>query len=137
MVSAVVVAGSWHVYALTGIYLSWHVQCVRDSFDVLADPTRRAILDRLRTPQGCVVGELVTALELNQTAVSKHLRVLRHMGMVDVVVESQRRRYVLRADALAEIETWLAPHRAFWQERLDALGAHLDSLDSPHGEEPS
>jgi DNA-binding transcriptional ArsR family regulator len=109
---------------------------VRDVFDVLADPTRRDILDRLRQPDGCLVGELVSSLELTQPTVSKHLRVLREMGMVDVAAESQQRRYMLRADAMDGLEAWLAPHRTFWQERLDALGAHLDSLDDPGRKEP-
>lgn len=109
---------------------------VRDVFDVLADPTRRDIVDQLRRPDGCLVGELVASLDLTQPTVSKHLRVLREMGMVDVAVESQQRRYLLRSDALDALEAWLAPHRAFWQERLDALGAHLDSLDDPDREDP-
>ncbi|MEQ3553368.1 metalloregulator ArsR/SmtB family transcription factor [Pseudonocardia nematodicida] len=109
---------------------------MRDVFDVLADPTRRDVLDQLRRPRGCLVGELAAALSVSQPTVSKHLRVLREMGMVDVVVESQQRRYLLRPDALSGLEAWLAPHRAFWEERLDDLGTHLDSLNDPDGGDP-
>ncbi|ANY07345.1 ArsR/SmtB family transcription factor [Pseudonocardia sp. HH130630-07] len=107
---------------------------MRDVFDVLADPTRRAILDELRRRDGCVVGALVDALEISQPAVSKHLRVLRDMELVEVVTESQQRRYLLRPGGLAEAEAWLAPHRAYWTDRFDDLGAHLDATH-PRGED--
>ncbi len=100
---------------------------MRDVFDVLADPTRRAILDELRHARGCVVGELAARLVVTQPTVSKHLRVLRDMDLVDVRVEAQQRRYVLRPDALLDLEAWLAPYRDFWNARLDDLGEHLDA----------
>ena len=95
-------------------------------FTVLAEPVRRSILDELRAADGCVVGELATRLDLPQPTVSKHLRVLRETGMVDVHVEAQQRRYRLRAGAFRDLETWLAPYRAFWNAHLDTLGEHLD-----------
>ncbi|MBN9737360.1 Transcriptional regulator, ArsR family [Pseudonocardia sp. Ae168_Ps1] len=107
---------------------------MRDVFDVLADPTRRAILDELRRRGGCVVGELTTALGLGQPTVSKHLRVLRDLHVVDVVAESQQRRYSLRPGGLAAVEDWLAPHRAYWTERFEALGEYLDETDPAGGD---
>ena len=98
------------------------------TFDVLAEPRRRSILDLLRDGERSV-GELVEELALSQPAVSKHLRVLREAGLVTVRVAAQRRCYQLRAEPLAEVDAWLAPYRRFWSDRLDALERHLDATD--------
>ena len=95
------------------------------TFDVLAEPNRRRILDELRQGERSV-GELVERLSLSQPAVSKHLRVLREADLVTSRVDKQHRRYRLRPAPLAEVDAWLAPYRRFWAERLDALEAHLD-----------
>jgi len=95
------------------------------TFAVLAEPSRRRILDLLRERERSV-GELVGDLRLSQPGVSKHLRVLREAGLVEVRVEAQRRLYKLRPEPLAEIDTWLEPYRRFWSGRLDALETHLD-----------
>jgi DNA-binding transcriptional ArsR family regulator len=94
-------------------------------FDVLAEPNRRRILDELRGGER-PVGALVTALAVSQPAVSKHLRVLREAGLVEVRGDAQRRLYRLRVGPLRELDDWLAPYRAQWGPRLDALEAHLD-----------
>src|SRR5438105_2127530 len=94
------------------------------AFAVLAEPSRRQILDLLRVRERSV-GELVDHLRLSQPGVSKHLRVLREAGLVDVRVDAQRRWYQLRAEPLAEVDAWLEPYRRFWSARLDALEAHL------------
>ena len=60
---------------------------------------------------------------------SKHLRVLREAGLVEVRTDAQRRLYRLRNEPLREIDEWLAPYRAAWTERLDALEAHLDDME--------
>ena len=96
-------------------------------FDVLAEAHRRSILDLLRDSERSV-GELVGSLGLSQPAVSKHLRVLRRAGLVEVRADAQRRRYRLRTEPLREIDDWLAPYRAAWRDRLDALEAHLDGM---------
>jgi DNA-binding transcriptional ArsR family regulator len=95
------------------------------TFEVLGEPRRRAILDLLRAGER-PVGELVGRLELTQPAVSKHLKVLREAGLVDVRVDAQRRLYRLRPEPLAEVDAWLAPYRAMWSRSLDALERHLD-----------
>ncbi len=100
------------------------------TFEVLAEPHRRQILDLLRDDERSV-GELVDRLALSQPAVSKHLRVLREAGMVAVRVDAQRRRYRLRPAPLAEVDAWLAPYRRFWTDRLDALERYLDSDRTP------
>lgn len=72
------------------------------------------------------MGDLVEHLTLTQPAVSKHLKVLREAGLVDVRHDAQRRWYRLRPEPLAEIDAWLAPYRELWNGRLDAL----EQLDS-------
>jgi DNA-binding transcriptional ArsR family regulator len=101
---------------------------VSESFAVLAEPHRRRILDLLRVGER-PVGELVEALDLSQPAVSKHLRVLRETGFVEVRVDAQRRLYRVRPEPLQEIDAWLAPYRRLWASSLDALERHLDAMD--------
>jgi len=98
------------------------------AFDVLAEPSRRHILDLLRDGERAV-GELTEDLALSQPSVSKHLRVLRDAGLVAVRTDAQRRVYRLRLDPLMEVDQWLAPYRRIWDERLDALEARLDEME--------
>jgi DNA-binding transcriptional ArsR family regulator len=93
--------------------------------EALAQPTRRQILDLLREGER-PVGELVERLDMSQPAVSKHLRVLREVGLVDVRGDAQRRLYCVRPEPLAELDAWLAPYRRLWTRSLDALERHLD-----------
>lgn len=94
-------------------------------FEVLAEPNRRRILDLVRE-RPRPVGELVDDLGLTQPGTSKHLRVLREAGLLDVRPDGQRRIYVLRPERLAELDEWLEPYRRLWASRLDALEFHLD-----------
>jgi DNA-binding transcriptional ArsR family regulator len=96
------------------------------TFEVLAEPTRRRILDLLRE-RPRLVGELSAELGLSQPGTSKHLRVLRDAGLVKVRAEAQRRWYELDPAPLAEVDAWLAPYRWMWSDRLDALERHLDA----------
>ena len=96
------------------------------TFAVVAEPTRRRILDLLRD-RARSVGELVDQLGLSQPGVSKHLRVLREAGLVRVRAEAQRRWYELETEPLQEIDSWLEPYRRLWSGRLDALERHLDT----------
>lgn len=98
------------------------------TFTVLAEPARRQILDLLRERER-TVNELVELTGMSQPSVSKHLRVLRETGLVEVRQDAQRRWYRLQAEPLAEIESWLAPYRTFWNSRLDALERHLRSKE--------
>jgi DNA-binding transcriptional ArsR family regulator len=98
------------------------------AFEVLAEPNRRRILDSLRDGER-PVGELVHELRMSQPAVSKHLRALRDAGLVEVRPDAQRRYYRLRAGPLQELDAWIAPYRRFWEHRLDALEAHLDTME--------
>ena len=96
------------------------------AFEVLADPTRRRVLDLLRDDDHTVT-ELVDALAMSQPAVSKHLRVLRDAGLVEARVDAQRRVYTLCPEPLAEMDAWLAPYRRFWRGKLASLQRHLAS----------
>jgi DNA-binding transcriptional ArsR family regulator len=104
------------------------------TFDVLAEPTRRRILDDVRDRERSV-GELVERLQVSQPGVSKHLRVLREAGLVEVRQDAQRRLYRVRPEPLAEIDAWLAPYRRFWKERLDSLERHLDAIARSENEQ--
>ncbi|MEP6571754.1 MAG: metalloregulator ArsR/SmtB family transcription factor [Gemmatimonadota bacterium] len=97
-------------------------------FEILAEPSRRRVLDLLRE-QEHTVGELVDELDMSQPAVSKLLRVLRDAGLVDVRVDAQRRVYSLRAEPLADLDAWLAPYRKFWRGKLTALQRHIANND--------
>jgi DNA-binding transcriptional ArsR family regulator len=101
-------------------------------FEVLAEPNRRRILELLRHGER-PVGELVAELDVSQPAVSKHLRILRDAGLVDVRVDASRRLYRLRPEGLREVDEWLAPYRALWERRLDDLVDHLDTMEDHDG----
>ncbi|TKK87115.1 helix-turn-helix transcriptional regulator [Herbidospora galbida] len=99
-----------------------------DVFAVLAEPARRRILDRLRRSESSV-GDLVRELSMGQPAVSKHLKVLREAGLVSSRTAAQQRIYRVEPRPLAALDEWLAPYRRLWDDRLDALEAHLDSQE--------
>lgn len=97
------------------------------TFQVLAQDSRRQILDLLLSAER-PVGELVDATELSQPAVSKHLRVLREAGLVEVRADAQRRLYRVSPEPLRALDEWLGPYRQLWNSHLDSLEAHLDTL---------
>ncbi len=96
-----------------------------NTFDAVAEPNRRVLLDELRAGPR-TVGELVEAVGLSQPAVSKHLRILREAELVTVRPDGQRRWYEVNAAPLRDLEAWLEPYRALWSQRLDDLERHLD-----------
>lgn len=91
----------------------------------LADPSRRTVLEILRG-HPATAGELAEALPIARPGVSRHLRVLREAGLVEVRQDAQRRIYSLRPEALAEVDDWLGPYRELWRDRLSALHAEVD-----------
>lgn len=101
---------------------------VETVFEIIAEPNRRAILSLLALSQQSV-GEIARQLQMSQPTVSKHLRVLREAGFVEVTVDAQRRLYRLKPELLQEVDTWLAPFRHFWSIHVDALERHLDHMD--------
>jgi DNA-binding transcriptional ArsR family regulator len=101
---------------------------VQSTFEVVAEPTRRRILDLLLESER-PVGDLVTALAMSQPAVSRHLRVLRDAGLVAARTDAQRRIYRLDPEPLAAMDAWLRPYRRMWVASLDRLAEHLDEMD--------
>ena len=98
-----------------------------DVFEAVAEPNRRVLLDALAGGER-TAGELVATLPgLTQPTVSRHLRVLREVGLVEVRPDAQRRIYALCADGLVEMDRWLDRYRHYWTDHLDALTRHLDS----------
>jgi DNA-binding transcriptional ArsR family regulator len=94
----------------------------------LSDPNRRAVL-ALLLERPRPVGELVEQLGLSQPGTSKHLKVLREAGLVQVRQDGNRRVYALEPGPIRELDVWLAPYRRLWNESLDELGRHLDRKD--------
>jgi DNA-binding transcriptional ArsR family regulator len=99
-----------------------------DAFAVLAEPTRRRILDKLRRSESSV-GELVDALTISQPAVSKHLKVLREAGFVSARTAAQQRIYRIETHPFESLYEWLEPYRRLWTKHLDALERHLDDQE--------
>jgi DNA-binding transcriptional ArsR family regulator len=96
-----------------------------DVFEAVAEPHRRVLLDLLAERERAA-GELVAGLPaLTQPAVSRHLRILREVGLVEVRPDGQRRIYSLRADRLIEIDNWISRYRRYWHDHLEALEQHL------------
>ncbi len=100
-----------------------------DVLTVLAEPTRRRIVDALRHAEASV-SDLVTALEMSQPAVSKHLRVLRDAGVVSSRTAAQQRFFRLEPGPVRELDLWLAPYRRLWTLLLGVLERHLDEKES-------
>jgi DNA-binding transcriptional ArsR family regulator len=95
-----------------------------EALAVLADPTRRRIVDLLAERERDA-GEIASHFDVSRPAVSRHLRVLREHGLVQSRSVAQRRVYSLDPAPLAELDAWLSKYRAFWTNRLDALDVEL------------
>lgn len=107
---------------------AWSYEFV-DAFAVVADPTRRRILDTLRDTERDV-SELVAQLDISQSLASKHLAVLRKAGAVDVRVEGKRRIYQLAQDPLPAVLAWVTPYHRKWSMSLDRLADLIDEEQS-------
>ncbi len=96
-----------------------------DIFQAIADPTRRALLDRLRDGEQAVK-QLAEPFEMSMPAISQHLQVLCEAGLVEVRKVGRQRLYRLNPEPLKEVSEWMNPYEQFWQEKLDALGKYLE-----------
>ncbi len=105
-------------------YLIGYITVMDAVLQALADPSRRTVLEILRDHPASA-GELADALPIARPGVSRHLRVLREAGLVDVRQEAQRRIYSLRPDPLMDVDEWLENYRALWRNRLDALHTEI------------
>jgi DNA-binding transcriptional ArsR family regulator len=97
-----------------------------DPFETLGDPTRRRIVEALRTGER-QVGEIVDEAGIHQSGVSRHLRILGEAGFVSVRPDGQRRLYSLRQEPFREMDDWLASYRGLWEARLERFGAALEA----------
>lgn len=95
-----------------------------DPFETLSDPTRRRIVDVLRGGERAV-SEIVGEVDIRQSGVSRHLRILNEAGFVQVRADGQRRLYSLRPEPFQEIDAWMDHYRQLWESRLDRLGGEL------------
>ena len=98
-----------------------------DVFNALCDPTRRAILARLAVGE-CTVSELAAPFAMSLPAVSKHLRVLEHAGLIAKGRQAQWRPCRLQAEPIKDVADWTDRYRDIWEGRLDRLGSYLNEL---------
>ena len=96
-----------------------------DAFQTLADPTRRRIVEVLRGGER-PVSDLVGAVEIDQSGVSRHLRILFEAGFVQVRPDGQRRLYSLRPEPFLALDLWVGRYRALWEARLDRFAQALE-----------
>ena len=109
---------------LMGTYPICYIRSMDAVLHALADESRRTVLEILRS-HAASAGELAEAIPIARPGVSRHLRVLREAGLVDVRRQAQHRIYSLRPEALMEVDEWLSYYRALWQSRLDALHTEI------------
>jgi DNA-binding transcriptional ArsR family regulator len=109
---------------LTVTYPTGYAADVDTVLQALADESRRTVLEILRD-HPATAGELAEALPIARPGVSRHLRVLRAAGLVEVERRAQWRIYRLRPEPLAEVDTWLGRYRALWEQRLDMLHTEI------------
>lgn len=98
------------------------------AFDILGDPVRRLILERLADGEataGELTGMVQAEFGITQPAVSRHLRLLRENGFAEVRAEGTRRLYAVRTEPLQEVDEWMERYRRFWDSRLDALETEI------------
>ncbi len=96
-----------------------------DAFEILADPSRRRIVEALRDGE-LAVNDIVDALDIHQSGVSRHLRILHEAGFVQMRPEGSRRLYSLRAAPFRELDAWISRYRSLWEARLDRFGEALE-----------
>lgn len=94
-------------------------------FGALADPSRMRIIERIGSKE-VSVGDIVALMDIRQSGVSRHLRILEEAGIVEMRPQGQRRLYSLRKEAFDELERWVSGYRRHWEKRLDRLGTALD-----------
>jgi len=115
------------IYTIMDIPTEMDIQTLQS----LADPTRLSILDFLRSGEH-TVNDITDNVDIRQSGVSRHLRILHQTGFVQVRPEGQRRYYSLRPEPFRKIDEWLAGYRSFWEARLDKFGEALDQKRRAH-----
>jgi DNA-binding transcriptional ArsR family regulator len=122
----------WVEHVLTGICQQGHIQGVNETFAVLGEPNRYRIVELLRSGPR-VVSEIGDKLQLHQPQVSKHLKLLKDAGFVQVEARAQQRLYALRPEPLREIHDWLERYRQLWDARFEALDELIEELKVEKG----
>jgi len=107
-----------------------------DTFQTLADPSRRRIVEVLLNGER-QVGDIVERAGIHQSGVSRHLRILNEAGFVSMRPDGQKRFYALRPEPFRELDDWLARYRALWEARLDRFGAALEKQRKPRRKQGS
>ena len=123
-------------YSYISIYIADMARAATttDAFNAVAEPRRRQILDVLAGGE-LPVNEVVFRLGLSQPQVSKHLRVLREVGAVDVREDGRQRLYRLNGEALKPIHDWIAQYEQTWSDRFERLDAVLEELKKEEGDD--
>ena len=125
--------GEWLTYAYMGIYwIMARAATTTDAFNAVAEPRRRQILELLAGGER-PVNDLVDTMRLAQPQVSKHLRVLREVGLVDVRDAGRQRLYRLNGQPLKPIRDWVTSFEETWNERFDAIDDVLGELNDTEG----
>ncbi len=106
-----------------------------EMFQALSDPARLRIVEAMKSGE-CAVNDIVERMEIHQSGVSRHLRILAQAGLVQMRPDGQRRLYSLRREAFDELEAWVAAYRRHWEKRLDRFGAALKKRRATTAEEP-
>jgi len=94
-------------------------------FQALADPARLKIVEAMKKGE-CAVGDIVARMDIEQSGVSRHLRILTEAGIVQMRPAGQKRLYSLRREAFDQLEAWVGAYRRHWEARLDRFGAALE-----------
>ena len=110
----------FQVCTLTGTYPNGYIRSMDAVMHALSDANRRTVIEALGQGEA-TAGRLAMLLPIARPGVSRHLRVLREAGLVEVRREAQRRVYSLRPEPLAELDDWLGRYRSLWEQRMDAL----------------
>src|SRR5256885_16005380 len=106
-----------------------------NEFETLADPTRRRIVEALAGGER-QVNDIVSAMDIHQSGVSRHLRILGEAGFVSVRADGQKRLYSLRPAPFQELDAWLSVSRRLWERRLDAFGSALEKRGNERAAAP-
>ena len=114
----------------------WHIRTVLETFAALAEPNRFRIVELLRAGPASV-NDIGGRLQLNQPQVSKHLRVLKESGLVDVEPRAQQRLYELRAQPLRDLHDWLERYRRLWDARFEELDGVIEDLKRSASRRPN
>jgi DNA-binding transcriptional ArsR family regulator len=106
-------------------YMCIYMNTQSSMFHALSDPARFRIVEAMKSGE-CAVGDIVERMDIHQSGVSRHLRILTEAGIVQMRADGQKRIYSLRREAFDQLDAWVAGYRRHWEARLDRFGAALE-----------